>query len=125
VDAGADALSLINTLLGMAIDPETRRPRLANITGGLSGPAVRPVAVRMVWQVARAVRVPIIGLGGISRAEHALEFIIAGASAVCIGTGLFADPRCPIAVVDGLRDYMERHGIERLGDLRGALEAAV
>lgn len=125
VEAGADALSLINTLLGMAIDPETRRPRLANITGGLSGPAVRPVAVRMVWQVARAVHVPIIGLGGISRAEHALEFIIAGASAVCIGTGLFADPQCPIAVVDGLRDYMARHGLECLDELRGALEADV
>jgi dihydroorotate dehydrogenase (NAD+) catalytic subunit len=121
-DAGADALSLINTLTGMAIDIETRRPRLANITGGLSGPAIRPVAVRMVWQVAQAVRVPVIGIGGIVKAEDAIEFFIAGASAVQIGTAHFINPRAALDVIDGIEAYLVRHGIAKIGDLIGSLE---
>jgi dihydroorotate dehydrogenase (NAD+) catalytic subunit len=121
-NAGADALSLINTLTGMAIDIETRRPRLANITGGLSGPAIRPVAVRMVWQVAQAVRVPVIGIGGIVRAEDAIEFFIAGASAVQIGTANFINPHAALDIVDGIEAYLARHGIAKISDLIGSLE---
>jgi dihydroorotate dehydrogenase (NAD+) catalytic subunit len=121
-DAGADALSLINTLTGMAIDIETRRPRLANITGGLSGPAIRPVAVRMVWQVAQAVRVPVIGIGGIMKAEDAIEFFIAGASAVQIGTAHFINPRAALDIIDGIEAYLVRHGIAKISDLIGSLE---
>jgi dihydroorotate dehydrogenase (NAD+) catalytic subunit len=120
---GADALSLINTLLGLAIDVENRRPRLANVTGGLSGPAVRPVAVRMVWQVARAVSLPIVGMGGITRATDALEFIIAGAAAVAIGTGLFFDPRTPLDVVSGIEAYLARHGFSSVRELVGTLRS--
>jgi len=119
--AGADAVSLINTLTGMVIDPETRRPVLANITGGLSGPAIRPIAVRMVWQVCRAVRIPVIGLGGIMNAGDALQFLIAGACAVQIGTGLFVDPAIAVQVVTGIRDYMNAHGFERLEQIVGSL----
>jgi dihydroorotate dehydrogenase (NAD+) catalytic subunit len=120
--AGADALSLINTLTGMAIDIETRRPRLANITGGLSGPAIKPVALRMVWQVARAVRVPVIGIGGIMRAEDAIEFIIAGATAVQIGTANFINPRTTVEVITGIERYLERHAIRDIADLVGTLD---
>jgi dihydroorotate dehydrogenase (NAD+) catalytic subunit len=120
--AGADALSLINTLTGMAIDIETRRPRLANITGGLSGPAIKPVALRMVWQVARTVRVPVIGIGGIRRAEDAIEFFIAGATAVQIGTANFIDPRTTLDVIAGIEHYLRRHGIRDISDLVGTLE---
>jgi dihydroorotate dehydrogenase (NAD+) catalytic subunit len=120
--AGADALSLINTLTGMAIDIETRRPRLANITGGLSGPAIKPVALRMVWQVARAVRVPVIGIGGIMRAEDAIEFIIAGATAVQIGTANFINPRTTVEVITGIERYLERHTIKDIADLVGTLD---
>jgi dihydroorotate dehydrogenase (NAD+) catalytic subunit len=119
---GADALSLINTLLGMAIDVERRRPRLGNITGGLSGPAVRPVAVRMVWQVAQAVDLPIIGMGGITCAEDALEFILAGATAVAVGTWNFVDYAACDHVIAGLRDYCVRHEVARVADLVGALQ---
>lgn len=105
-DAGADAVSLINTLTGMAIDVKTRRPKLANITGGLSGPAIRPVAVRMVWQAANAVKIPIIGIGGIMTAEDALEFIIAGATAVQVGTANFVNPTATIDIIDGLEKYL-------------------
>ena len=119
--AGADAISLINTLLGMAVDIHTRRPRLGNVTGGLSGPAVRPVAVRMVWQVASAVRIPTIGMGGIVTAQDALEFIIAGASAVAVGTANFIDPRAALQVTEGIREYMVQNGIQRIGDLVGSL----
>ena len=119
--AGADALSLINTLTGMAIDIETRRPRLANITGGLSGPAIRPVAVRMVWQVARAVSVPVVGIGGIMNAADAIEFFIAGAAAVQIGTANFINPAVSVEIVDGIALYMRRHGITRIRDLVGTL----
>ena len=118
-EAGADAVSLINTLLGMAIDVRRRRPRLSNIMGGLSGPAVKPVAVRMVWQVAQKVRIPVIGLGGIMNAEDALEFIMAGATAVAIGTGQFVNPRCCVDVIAGLYQYCEQNGVERITDLVG------
>ena len=109
---------------GMAIDTETRRPRLANNTGGLSGPAIRPVAVRMVWQVAQCVDVPLIGLGGITSAQDALEFIIAGATAVAIGTGLFLDPTVPLRVIAGIREYLVSHDLRSVGDVRGTLRTA-
>lgn len=118
-ESGADAISLINTLLGMAIDIEKREPRLANIMGGLSGPAVKPVAVRMVWQVSRQVKVPVIGLGGIVTAEDALEFIMAGASAVAIGTGQFVNPRCCLEVINGIYDYCLKNNIGKISDLTG------
>ena len=122
VSAGADALSVINTITGMAIDIETRRPRLANVTGGLSGPAIKPVALRMVWQVVNAVEVPVIGIGGIGSAADAIEFLIAGARAVQIGTANFINPGVTQTVIDDLKAYMLRHGIERLTDLIGSLE---
>ncbi|MHB1405237.1 MAG: dihydroorotate dehydrogenase [Desulfitobacteriaceae bacterium] len=116
---GADIVSLINTLLGMSIDIEKRRPVLANTFGGLSGPAVRPVAVRMVWQVAEAVSLPIIGMGGITTWQDALEFMLAGASAVSVGTGNFANPRVPLEITAGLKDYGERHGFQSVSELVG------
>jgi dihydroorotate dehydrogenase (NAD+) catalytic subunit len=119
-EAGADSISLINTLVGMKIDVRHRRPFLGNETGGLSGPAVRPVAVRMVYQVAQVVRIPIVGLGGIMTAEDALEFIMAGASAVEVGTAIFVDPAAPLKVIDGLAQFMEREGVCRLSELVGA-----
>ncbi|MCG6906715.1 MAG: dihydroorotate dehydrogenase [Desulfobacteraceae bacterium] len=119
---GADALSLINTITGMAIDIHTRRPKLANITGGLSGPAIRPVAVRMVWQVARAVQIPVIGIGGIMTAEDALEFLIAGAAAVQVGTANFVNPRATMEILAGIVAYLRAHGFSRLTDLIGSLE---
>ncbi len=122
VDAGADAVSLVNTLLGMAIDTETFRPKIARGVGGLSGPAIRPVAVRMVWQVARAVDVPVIGMGGIMTAEDAVEFLLAGASAVAVGTANFVDPRTTESIVDGLLGFCHARGIERVADLTGALD---
>ncbi len=121
-DAGADALSLINTITGMAIDIESRRPKLANITGGLSGPAIRPVAVRMVWQVAREVRVPVIGIGGILRAEDAVEFLIAGAAAVQVGTANFRNPGVALEIAEGIEAYLVRHGIPDVQDLIGSLQ---
>lgn len=120
--AGADAVSLINTLLGMAVDLRTRRPVLGNITGGLSGPAIKPVALRMVWQVAQAVSIPVVGLGGIMTAEDALEFIICGASAVQIGTANFIDPSTCWKVIQGIRDYLEEQGIASLSKLVGTLQ---
>ena len=119
---GAHALSLINTLLGLAIDVERRRPRLGNVTGGLSGPAIRPVAVRMVWQVAQATKLPLIGMGGIASAEDALEFILAGATAVAVGTHNFVEYAACDHVIAGLREYCARHGVARIADLVGALE---
>lgn len=120
---GADAVSLINTLMGMSIDIERRRSRLSIGTGGLSGPAVKPVAVRMVWQVFRAVQIPIIGLGGIMTAEDALEFIMAGASAVEIGTANFVDPTVSVKVIDGIDAWLDRHNIANLKDIIGVVEA--
>jgi dihydroorotate dehydrogenase (NAD+) catalytic subunit len=118
-DAGCDGLSLINTLLGMAIDVRCRRPRLANCTGGLSGPAIRPVAVRMVWQVTKAVSLPVIGMGGIATGEDALEFILAGASAVAVGTANFVNPRATLDVVEGIKTIMHEQGVNRVQDLIG------
>jgi dihydroorotate dehydrogenase (NAD+) catalytic subunit len=122
-DAGCDGLSLINTLLGMAIDVRCRRPRLANCTGGLSGPAIRPVAVRMVWQAARAVPLPIIGMGGIVTGEDALEFILAGASAIAVGTANFVNPRATLDVLSGIDSNLREQGVGRLADLIGKVDA--
>jgi dihydroorotate dehydrogenase (NAD+) catalytic subunit len=122
-DAGTDAISLINTLTGMVIDVEKRRPVLATATGGLSGPAIRPVAVRMVWQAAQVARVPLIGMGGIMNAQDALEFIIAGAAAVQVGTASFIDPDAAAKVATGLEEYTQRHGI-RIKELTGSLKLA-
>ena len=121
-EAGADAVSCINTLLGLAIDVETRRPRLAFGTGGLSGPAIRPVAVRMAWQAARAVKIPVIGIGGITSGRDALEFLIAGCRAVQIGTANFVDPGVHERVLAGLRDYLDRHGLDDVHSVVGTLE---
>ncbi|MCR4828733.1 MAG: dihydroorotate dehydrogenase [Bacteroidales bacterium] len=120
-DAGADSVSLINTLLGMAIDVERQRPYLSTITGGLSGPCVKPIAVRMVWQVAHAVKIPVIGLGGIVTAADALEFLMAGAKAVEVGTANFLDPAVTMKIVDGLEDYCNRHGIKDINDIIGII----
>lgn len=121
-EAGADALSLINTLLGMAVDIETRRPLLANTTGGLSGPAIKPVALRMVHQVASSVTLPIIGMGGICTWQDAVEFLLAGAHAVAVGTATMVDPAAAVKILEGLRSYMERNAVARLSDLVGALQ---
>ena len=120
--SGADSVSLINTLLGMAIDAEKRRPKLSTVTGGLSGACVKPIALRMVWQVAKAVKIPVIGLGGISSATDAIEFLLAGASAIEIGTANFIDPTISVKVAKGIVEYCERHGIKNVSDLTGALE---
>ncbi len=122
VDAGADALSLINTLMGMAIDIEKKRPVLSINTGGLSGPAVKPVALRMVWQVAQAVNVPVIGLGGIMNARDAIEFLLAGASAIQIGTANFIDQAVTVKVAKGINDYLDSHGYSSVSEIIGALE---
>ena len=121
-DAGADAVSLVNTFLAMAIDVETRRPTITNVLGGLSGPAIRPIAVRMVWECAQEVKIPIIGMGGITNARDTLEFILAGATAVQIGTANFVDPFVWSKVLAGLDDYLERHRIDRISDLIGAFD---
>lgn len=121
--SGADALSLINTLLGMAIDPETRRARLARKVGGLSGPAIKPIAVRMVYQVHLAVDVPLLGMGGIMAAEDAIEFFLAGATAIAVGTASFHDPLSAPAILEGIRTYCERHGIDDIHELIGALDS--
>ena len=119
---GADSVSLINTLLGMAIDAERRRPLLSTVTGGMSGAAVKPIALRMVWQVARAVKIPVIGLGGIMNARDAVEFLLAGASAIQIGTANFIDPCVTVRVAEGINDYLERHGFKSVREIIGALE---
>jgi dihydroorotate dehydrogenase (NAD+) catalytic subunit len=121
-EAGADAVSLVNTFLAMAIDVETRRPKITNVMGGLSGPAIRPIAVRMTYECAQAVKIPVIGMGGIMDATDALEFIIAGATAVQIGTANFIDPFIWPRLLDGIRDYLTRHGIARLSDLTGSFQ---
>ena len=119
---GADAVSLINTLLGMAVDAERRKPILSTVTGGLSGPCVKPVALRMVWQTAKAVRIPVIGLGGIASWRDAVEFMLAGATAVQIGTSNFVDPTVSLKMIDGIAAYCERHGFHHASELVGALE---
>jgi dihydroorotate dehydrogenase (NAD+) catalytic subunit len=123
-DAGADAVSLVNTFLAMAIDVETRRPKLSNIVGGLSGPAIRPIAVRMVYECRRAVKIPIIGMGGIACATDVLEFMIAGATAVQVGTANFVDPFIWSKLLAGLHDYMERHRIASIADLVGTIDTS-
>ncbi len=120
--AGADAVSLINALWGMAIDVETKKPLLGNVTGGLTGPAIKPVALRMVWQVAQAVSVPVIGIGGITTAGDALEFIIAGATAVQVGTANFFRPKATLEIIDGIEAYLQNHGYRHIDELRGSLE---
>lgn len=120
--AGADAVSLTNTFLGMAINVETQRPCLSTITGGLSGACIRPIAVRMVWQVANAVKIPVVGLGGIMNGRDAVEFMLAGATAVQVGTANFVDPAVTVKIVDYIEDYMKRHGIESAKDLIGAMK---
>jgi dihydroorotate dehydrogenase (NAD+) catalytic subunit len=122
VDQGADSLSLVNTFLGMSIDAETRRPLLSTVTGGLSGPAIKPIALRMVWQVAQAVNVPVIGLGGIMTAADAIEFLLAGATAVQVGTALFKDPFIPLRIIEELNTYLDHHGMQSVHELIGSLQ---
>jgi dihydroorotate dehydrogenase (NAD+) catalytic subunit len=123
-EAGADAVSLVNTFLAMAIDVETRRPKLSNVVGGLSGPAIRPIAVRMVYECRRAVRIPVIGMGGIASAEDALEFIIAGATAVQVGTTNFVDPFIWSKLTAGIQEYLQRHSLARIRDLVGSIDTS-
>lgn len=120
-DAGADALSLTNTFLGMAVDVERMKPLLSTVTGGLSGPCIRPIAVRMVWQVAKAVKVPVIGLGGIMNGRDALEFIMAGATAIQVGTANFIDPAVSVRIVDEIREFCDRHGVSDLSEIQGII----
>jgi dihydroorotate dehydrogenase (NAD+) catalytic subunit len=120
--AGADAVSLTNTFLAMAIDVETRRPRLTNVTGGLSGPAIKPIALRMVYETAKAVTIPVIGMGGIVTAEDAVEFLLAGATAIQVGTASYADPRATERLAHSLESWCKSHGVEKVSSLTGALE---
>jgi dihydroorotate dehydrogenase (NAD+) catalytic subunit len=119
---GADGLSLINAVQGLEVDPETRKPVLANVLGGLSGPAVRPIALRMVWQASRAVALPICGIGGIATAADAIKFLLCGATAIQVGTTNYLDPAAAGEIADGIAAYLDRHGIARVSDLVGALE---
>jgi dihydroorotate dehydrogenase (NAD+) catalytic subunit len=121
-EAGADALSLINTFVAMAIDPETRKPRIANVTAGLSGPAIKPIAVRLVYDAAHAVKIPVIGMGGISKATDVIEFMLAGASAVEIGTASYWDPCATEKIVDELQEWCADHHVTRIADLTGGME---
>lgn len=121
-EEGADAVSLVNTFLGMAVDAECRKPKLSTITGGLSGPCIKPIALRMVWQVAQAVKIPVIGLGGICTANDAIEFMLCGATAIQVGTYNFINPYAALDIISGIEDYMDRHGIEQVTDLIGALK---
>ena len=121
-DAGADAVSLVNTFLAMVVDVETRRPKISNVVGGLSGPAIRPIAVRMVYECRQTVKIPIIGMGGIADARDAIEFMLVGAAAVQVGTANFVDPFIWPKLLEGLRDYMLRHGIAKVGDIVGAVD---
>jgi len=120
-NGGANAISLINSFPGMAVDIKTRRPKLANVTGGLTGPAIRPIAVRLVWQAAQAVKIPVVGMGGISRLEDALEFFIVGADAVALGTVNFTDPSAAIQLIDGLHQYLAAQGMHSIRELVGTI----
>jgi len=120
-DSGADSISLINTLVGMAVDVKTRKPKIANVIGGLSGPAIKPVAVRLTWEVAKTVKIPVVGMGGISCLEDALEFLIVGASAVQVGTANFFNPKVTMEIIDGLEKYMLDNGVAKISDLVGTL----
>lgn len=122
-ECGADAISLINSIPAMAIDIETRRPKLGNVTGGLSGPAIKPIALKMVWEAARAVKIPVIGIGGIACAADAIEFLLAGAAAIAVGTATFLNPAAAIEIAGGIGDYLARHGLKRVKDLTGGLRA--
>ncbi len=124
-EAGADAVSLINTLIGMAMDTRTRTPRLANVIGGLSGPAIKPVALRMVWQVAGAVNIPVIGIGGITTADDALEFLLAGATAIQVGTANFYDPSAPEKIIQGIKDYLQQQSEQTVRDIIGSLQTGL
>lgn len=124
-EEGADSISLINTLLGMAIDAETRRPRLSTVTGGLSGPAIKPVALRMVWQVSNAVKIPVIGMGGIMNTADAIEFFLAGASAIQIGTANFINPAVSVEILEGIEHYLEKKGYKAIGEIIGGLETEI
>ena len=124
-EAGADAVSLINTLIGMAVDSRTRTPRLANVIGGLSGPAIKPVALRMVWQVASAVSIPVIGIGGITTADDALEFLLAGATAIQVGTANFYDPSAPENIIQGIKDYLQQQDEQSVRDIIGTLQTGL
>lgn len=121
VDAGADSVSLVNTFLGMAINAETRRPVLATVTGGLSGPAIKPLALRMVWEVYKAVDVPIVGMGGIMNATDAIEFMLAGSTAIQVGTANFIDPQISVKILDGIEEYLDRHNISSVTEIIGAM----
>jgi dihydroorotate dehydrogenase (NAD+) catalytic subunit len=123
-EAGSDALSVTNSFPAMAIDIETRRPRLANVTGGLTGPCIKPIAIKLVWEAARAVKIPIIGMGGIQNATDALEFLMAGATAVAVGTANFYEPQTPLLVVEGIRQFMRQHGIQDVRELVGSVQTA-
>lgn len=118
---GADSVSLVNTFLGMAIDAEKRIPLLSTVTGGLSGPAIKPIALRMVWQVYKAVKIPVIGMGGIMNTSDAIEFMLAGASAVQVGTAIFKDPFIPLQIIDGVKEYMVKHKFDKVSDITGNL----
>ncbi len=120
-DAGADAVSLINTIVGMAVDHRTRRPKLSNVTGGLSGPAIKPVALRMVWEVCRRVKIPVIGIGGIQTAADALEFILVGAAAVQVGTANFRNPRTCVDIIEGMEAFLAAERLPGIGEYRGRL----
>ncbi|MBN1821635.1 MAG: nitronate monooxygenase, partial [Prolixibacteraceae bacterium] len=119
---GADSVSLVNTFVGMAIDAEKRIPLLSTVTGGLSGPAIKPIALRMVWQVSQAVKIPVIGIGGIMNATDAIEFFLAGASAIQVGTAIFKDPFIPVHIVSGINDYLERHQFKTIHEIIGRLQ---
>jgi len=119
--AGADSLSMINTVLAMAVDAEKRKPLLSTITGGLSGPAIKPIALRCVWQVAKQTKIPIIGLGGIMNAQDAIEFILVGATAIQIGTANFVNPAISVEIVNGIKEYLDRHNIKSLEEIRGII----
>ena len=121
-EAGADAITVANTYLGMAVDTETFKPRIHTVTGGLSGPAIKPITLRMVYQCSRAVKIPVIGLGGIVTAEDAIEYVLSGASAVQVGTANFRDPRAPLHVIDGLEKFLRRKGLSSIRDLVGQMK---
>jgi dihydroorotate dehydrogenase (NAD+) catalytic subunit len=121
-DAGSDALSIMNSFPAMAIDIETRRPRLANVTGGLTGPCIKPIAIKLVWEAAKAVKIPVIGMGGIQNAADAIEFLLAGATAVAVGTANFYEPQTALQVIAGIREFMQRNGIADVRALVGAVQ---
>ena len=120
-DAGSDALSIMNSYPAMAIDIETRRPKLANVTGGLTGPCIKPIAIKLVWEAAKAVKIPIIGMGGIQNAADAIEFMVAGATAVAVGTANFYEPQTPLQVIAGIREFMEKHGLKDVNEIIGSV----